>query len=559
MTEQINKQYLNSPKKLINIMSTIKSLKTEIDSLKRKNKNLEKRLYNIEEHLDISPKKEKKVSKTKEKKINFEADLGLKWFGRIGILALVIGIGYFIKYALDVGWITHLSQIIIASIFGIILIFAGNFISKKEKYKIWAQTLMGGGLAIVYFAIFSAYHFETYRKSIGISQTLDIILLTVIILFAIFLSLKKNSKAIFAGAFFLGFVTSLLSTTFESLTLIYCLILTLGLITVVSIKQWKEFGIAGVAATYITFFIWYVKHSIGGVMASFSMISIFLITYFLAYNIQALLIGKNKEDYSNIVMTILNSVFFFIFFMIEILRNYKSYDWFFTLILAIVSLGLYFIAKKMKKENTSLTNLCLSIVYLTITIPLCFNDKWITIFWSVEFILLTFFGFRKENYSLKMMSYFVAGITIFKVFFIDANSLNDTGIILSFLSLIAAFYLVSIYLDKKGEKTISEIYSWLAGGFAVYLVFLELEKFWVTLGWLAIASTLLIAGFISGKKHLRLQGVILLGIVIVKVFLYDTRELETIYRTISFILLGILLLAASFFYTKYKEKLKDLL
>ena len=92
-----------------------------------------------------------------------------------------------------------------------------------------------------------------------------------------------------------------------------------------------------------------------------------------------------------------------------------------------------------------------------------------------------------------------------------------------------------------------------------FLVLLEMEEFWISVGWTILAAAVLVLGFYLKRKQFRLQGIILFGITILKVFLYDTRELDTLYRTISFIVLGIILLLASFIYTKYKDKLKDIL
>ena len=40
----------------------------------------------------------------------------MKWFARVGILALVIGVGFFIKYAIDMNWINHLTRIILGTV-----------------------------------------------------------------------------------------------------------------------------------------------------------------------------------------------------------------------------------------------------------------------------------------------------------------------------------------------------------------------------------------------------------------------------------------------------------
>ena len=51
--------------------------------------------------------------KNSSKDHNIETNIGVKWFAGIGILALVIGIGFFIKYAIENNWISHLTRIIL--------------------------------------------------------------------------------------------------------------------------------------------------------------------------------------------------------------------------------------------------------------------------------------------------------------------------------------------------------------------------------------------------------------------------------------------------------------
>ena len=49
------------------------------------------------------------------------------------------------------------------------------------------------------------------------------------------------------------------------------------------------------------------------------------------------------------------------------------------------------------------------------------------------------------------------------------------------------------------------------------------------------------------------MGLILFGLAILKVFLYDLSNLEMGYRIVSFIVLGIIALLGAFLYNKYKE------
>ncbi len=69
------------------------------------------------------------------------------------------------------------------------------------------------------------------------------------------------------------------------------------------------------------------------------------------------------------------------------------------------------------------------------------------------------------------------------------------------------------------------------------------------------ALALIFAGIIRKKKHLRIGGMCLFGLTLLKLFFYDLSSLSTISKTIVLLMLGILLLVASFLYNKYKDLL----
>jgi uncharacterized membrane protein len=68
--------------------------------------------------------------------------------------------------------------------------------------------------------------------------------------------------------------------------------------------------------------------------------------------------------------------------------------------------------------------------------------------------------------------------------------------------------------------------------------------------WTAYASGLLFLGVQRKSALLRWQSLVLYGLVVGKVFLYDLSFLERAYRILSFFVLGAVLLAVSFIYTR---------
>ncbi|MBA2384119.1 MAG: DUF2339 domain-containing protein, partial [Actinobacteria bacterium] len=78
-----------------------------------------------------------------------------------------------------------------------------------------------------------------------------------------------------------------------------------------------------------------------------------------------------------------------------------------------------------------------------------------------------------------------------------------------------------------------------------------LSAFWAVLGLVC-----LVAGLVRDIRPLRLGGLALLGLAALKVFLYDLSELESIYRALSFIALGLLLLGGAFAYQRMRRETK---
>ncbi len=81
---------------------------------------------------------------------------------------------------------------------------------------------------------------------------------------------------------------------------------------------------------------------------------------------------------------------------------------------------------------------------------------------------------------------------------------------------------------------------------------LLLSAFWTTAGLAAV-----VAGLARDVARLRLGGLALLGIAVAKVFAYDLAELAELYRVLSFIGLGLFLLAGAFAYARFRKVVKD--
>ncbi len=98
----------------------------------------------------------------------------------------------------------------------------------------------------------------------------------------------------------------------------------------------------------------------------------------------------------------------------------------------------------------------------------------------------------------------------------------------------------------------SELINWMDMADSTQSYKLGLSILW------GVYSLLLIAlGIWKKKKYLRIGAIVLFGVTLIKLFIYDISHLSTIAKTIVFVSLGLLLLIISFLYNKYKNIISD--
>jgi hypothetical protein len=81
--------------------------------------------------------------------------------------------------------------------------------------------------------------------------------------------------------------------------------------------------------------------------------------------------------------------------------------------------------------------------------------------------------------------------------------------------------------------------------------------FYLTAAWAALAFGLFVAGLLWRERVYRWSGLVLLALAMGRVALVDVWKLETVYRMLSFLALGIVLLGLGFIYNRYQERIRQ--
>jgi len=123
---------------------------------------------------------------------------------------------------------------------------------------------------------------------------------------------------------------------------------------------------------------------------------------------------------------------------------------------------------------------------------------------------------------------------------------------------LVAWFLIAMTIEErdKERQVLRRGYGLLAALLTTITLFRDVSGGVLTLSWGLEGIGLLGLGFALRERMLRLSGLALLLTCILKLFVYDLRNLETLFRILSFIGLGVILLGVSWIYTRFKDEIQ---
>lgn len=122
-----------------------------------------------------------------------------------------------------------------------------------------------------------------------------------------------------------------------------------------------------------------------------------------------------------------------------------------------------------------------------------------------------------------------------------------------FLSLFVAAQALLFHYWRE-ERT-RNILAWYALSLFVLFIGFQWSGIIVTLLWLLTAVVIFIIGVRQKSNPIRMTGITLIGVTLLKLVVLDSLTFSTIQKVIAYLVLGVLLLLVSFFYQKYKQQL----
>ena len=182
-----------------------------------------------------------------KQKRNFEKFIGENLFGKIGIVVLIIGVGFFVKYAIDKNWINETTRTILGYLLSGALLGIGYKLHKK--YRTYSSMLAGGAFGIAYVTTAVAFHYYHLFSSTTAFATL--VGITALMTALAWITDKRELATIaLVGGFIAPFIASNGDGNMTVLCT-YLLILNVGMAFVALRKRWSELPLLGVVATWV--------------------------------------------------------------------------------------------------------------------------------------------------------------------------------------------------------------------------------------------------------------------------------------------------------------------
>jgi len=526
---------------------------------------------------------------------SLESTIGGNVLNKTGMVAIILGISYFLKYAIENQWIGETGRVTIGILVGLSFLAWGEYLQRKT-YRGYSITVLGGGIAILYFSIFAAFNFYNL-----LSQLPALFIMVIITATAVVMSVRYDSLTVAVFATVGGFLTpALLSTGRDNQVglFLYIALLDLGVLSLAYLKNWGGLNVLSFFFTHLVFLAWSISFYNEGKLWR---TEFFLTLFFLIFAVISVLYNlthKQKTTFRDLFLISANGALYFLWTYALFESNYFQYLGLYAVFMAILYLGMgaFSIRRSTGDTNLFLVLLGLSLTFLTLAIPIQLKQNWISIGWAVEAVILCWIGFRLDSRNTRWAALLIVTMVTVRLLVYDSPLrtvlakectfiFNRRGLafLIGVLAVLAMAYLYSCY-----RKCLSESEQWLIAGLVVLANFMILffmttettqyfeRNYYQLEDWgmrrlirskmqLAVSALwgihsiiLVTIGILRRFRPIRLLAILLFAVTIFKVFLVDLQEMEKIYRIVASIGLGVILLAVSMMYQKYRAQINDL-
>lgn len=372
--------------------------------------------------------------------------LGGNTVARVGVIVLFFGVAFFLKYAVDRGWLPIEVRLMTAAVGGMVLIALGWRLRLKRSN--YALVLQGGGIGIVYLTVFAAVNLYEL-----IPATPGLVLMVVLVVLSSALAVLQDARSLALLAAVGGFLAPvLISRGGSHVTLFsYYAILDVGILVIAWFKAWRELNLVGFLFTFVIGTIWGYQYY---QPAYFSSTQPFLILFFVFYVVVPVLFAQRQPP--NLKGYIDGTLIFGVPLVAFGLQSTLVRDFEYGLAISALCIGLFYVTLATvlwQRRQDYLRMLVevfisLAVAFGTVAIPLAVDGRWTGAAWALEGAALVWVGVRQHRWLARIFGVLVqlgagtaflteymtpkADIPILNSFYLSAFMVSIAGLFTAF-------------------------------------------------------------------------------------------------------------------------------
>lgn len=515
--------------------------------------------------------------------LRLEKQIGGSWVTWAGILFVLMALGYFLKYAFDMQWLTPLARVVLGAAFGCSLYAAGLAALQRGYRRAYGLTFLGFGLAVVYTSVGAAYFsLDLLNPAMGL------LVMTGVTAVAVWSAWQHDNEALGALALLGALVAPAIFPDMEQFILerfVYVFAVAGGAVVLTIMKPWawiRALAFAGVQVTYAGYLAVVVARHQGG--QAFGIAAGFFILFALGLALESL---WTRQRYSpwNMVLSVGNAIAFAAHAAYLIPEG--------SLLLTatlLVCAGFYgglamLLHYRVPEDRRgSMLHLLAAVALLTFSAPLRLGEVGITFAWAVEAVLLWMIGRRWRvpflQWSGPLLWTAASAYWLIVCWEVPWQSWFGGAFVpflnpgaLAWVALFASGFSFSLWTERmQGEgaamKDLSTMFALISHLIVGGLLMVQINTYFevhpldsrvlthylnqaaLSVSWGVYALLLVGWGIFRRSPMFRWFGLVAAAGVLLKVLFGDLAGLETQVKMLAMLVLGLIFLGIGFLYQK---------
>lgn len=324
--------------------------------------------------------------------LDVEEMVGTNWLNKLGIVILVLGVAFFLAYQLKT--LGPPGKILVGFVTAGVMLGAGIWFERGERYRILARAGIGGGWALSFFTTYAMYHVPAAQ--VLRSQAVDLVLMLAVAAAMVLHTLRYRSQVVTGLAFLLAFLTVAISHS-NVYSLSAGAVLAAGLVVIVGRMQWFELEVFGILASYLNHYLWQrpiieamhgKRHPFPEFAASAGILALYWLIFRISYVFRRP--RDDRQEHISTAAALLNTAL-----LLALLKYQSTHpEWAFWALLAIGAietlLGQLPITRRRRSAVIVLSTL--GVVLLIAAFPFRYSGMRLSVLWLLEAEALLLIG-----------------------------------------------------------------------------------------------------------------------------------------------------------------------